>query len=597
MNVSHPTLVLIKGANWLGAKLIELLLEQKANVVVVDDFTEKNMPFVKRFSDSKNFVFIERDKIETLRDNFDKIKYIIHLKHDLNTSNDQVSSKNFLAETKFADEVLSLAVEKKSTYLLCSSLHLHKDFILKKSHTRHRNTSKEAYTESDLQDFVEKTVMEYIDKAGLDGRIARLGNVYGPEMDLDADPLIKQIITDAVYEDQIRIFGDGLEYMYYVYVTDAIQGIVKALFRSKTHGKIFSITNPDEVSILTIINKVLALGCNAQSIRFLKRKSTLDPLYQKSYIPDENLTEIGWKPNVSFDKGIAQLYQYFKNDVSLRKFATSLSYGTRVEENDDTSHLKIEFDETVNLSHGEHGIKSQIMDKEKFRDFYEKLNSDDSPIYNKRKSESPAKEQRQKKYIARKITIAISLALAYLFLAAPIFQVISLDLQIKEHAEELNSFKSTNFTGAYKQTSLADTAKVNILGIQWLVNLLNKEEFSTNVVSVASGIDYASQASLKLAEKNFQQTLLLNDRLPEQSVPQAQEILLLLNSAQTHLSVSSKVNLPFGGQEEIQKILNWTYEIEDRVSLSLSQQGNIAETDTNENEEKVLGIEDVNIEE
>lgn len=307
----NPTILIINGANWLGANLVNVLTENKGNVIVVDDFCEKNIPFIKRFSTNKRFIFIERVKLDSVKKNFKKIKYIVHLKNDFDSVDDEISSKYFISETKLVDSVLTLALEKNSIYLLVSSIHLHKDFVLKKNFTR----TESAYTESDLQDYIERTVMEYHAKAGLNSRIARLGNLYGPGMDLNEDPLLMQIFTDAFYEDSIRIYGDGLEFMYYVYITDAVQGILRALFTPNTEGHIYTLTNPEEISVLSIVNKILELQPKAKKIRFLPSKSNANPLYERAYIPDPNLSEIGWRPSISFDRGLATVYEYFKNET------------------------------------------------------------------------------------------------------------------------------------------------------------------------------------------------------------------------------------------------------------------------------------------
>lgn len=590
----HPVIVIVKGANWVGAKLTELILEQKAHVVVVDDYTEKTIPFVKRFSDNKNFVFIEKDKIHTLKDNFTKIKYFIHLKHDFDTSDDKVSSKQFLSETKFIDEVLSLAVEKESTYLLTSSIHLHKDFLLKKGLTRHH--TKDAYNESDLQDFIEKTVLEYVAKAKLDGRIVRLGNIYGPEMDLATDPLLKQILTDAIYEERIRIYGDGLEYMYYVYINDAIQGIIKALFKHETKGKIYAITNADEISVLTIVNKILALNPTAHSIKFVRRRNAVDPLYQKAYIPDDNLSEIGWKANVSFDRGIAQVFEYFKKDVSLRNYSEK-NHATAVAEPahptpQQITEPSIRFDDTVNLSdtlaaHDAHRDE----DTTQFRNFYEKLHSDDSPIYNRHKESSNVrvgeKQPKHKKSYARHVAQVAALVAIYIFLAAPLFQVSALYFEMKTSAKDLNTFIASGFRGEYKETQLSSKAKTNLVGARWMATLFGKKEYESNVISIAKGIDDASLASKSISKAKLNQYMLLNNKLPEGSVSQAEEVLILLNSARTHLENSDRINLYFGSKEEVQALKQWTYETESKLSQALNYTNNLAGSNNN-----VLGVED-----
>lgn len=568
MITKHPTIVIINGANWVGARLVELMIEQKGNVIVVDDFTDKNMPFIKKFAGNKHFIFIEKDKIKTIRENFTHIKYFIHLKHDFDTSNDRISSKYFIAETKFVDDVLSLALEKNSAYILTSSIHLHKDFLLKKSYIRDRERN--AYNESDLQDYIEKTVEEYVSKAGLNGRIVRLGNIYGAEMDLDKDPLFKQILTDAFYRDEIRIYGDGLEYMYYVYINDAIQGILRALFTDKTKGKIYSITNPEEISVLSIVNKVLGLQPRAKRIKFVKTKGGVDPLYERAYIPDENLNDIGWKPNVGFDRGIAQVFDYFRKDVSLRD--ASLQSQSDFDENEpEDNEIQFHFDDTVNLANSFFGGNQNNVEVEhqQFTDFYQKLHSEDSPIYNlnkKKKSGDTEKNQLEEPISKLKaVKYVIYLFLIFLLLVFLIIPLIRFGLfftKLKSTSESLNTSISTNYKDVPEFPNFNEEARSNFAAVRWALQLSNQQKVETDITSIGKGLDNAILASQEISKSNLAQYLTKNDKIPESSIAKVQDILQLLNSAKTQLEPVNQVNLPFETSEKIMKIRNWAYETE-----------------------------------
>lgn len=578
MNIKHPTIVIINGANWVGSKLVDLMIEQKGNVIVVDDFTQKNMPFIKRYADNKHFVFIEKDKINSLKDNFTQIKYFIHLKNDFDTSDDKISSKYFVAETKFIDDVLSLALEKNSSYILTSSIHLHKDFLLKKNYVRDQERS--AYTESDLQDYVERTVLEYEKKAGLNGRIARLGNIYGPEMDLDADPLLKQILTEAIYRDEIRVYGDGLEYMYYVYINDAIQGILKALFSQDTKGKIYAITNTEEISVLSIVNKILALQPNAQRIKFIKTKNSSDPLYEKAYIPDENLVEIGWKPNVSFDRGIALLYDYFRKDIGLRQTISPDLWNKPEADNEVKSNdsIKFVFDDTINLANSFFGPQHET-EHQQFHEFQKKLNREDSPIYNTNKKsvqsipvarhERPVsileKPKSRWRYLWYTVLVAFLLAI-YIFFIVPTFRFGTFFYRFNTTAGKLNFYIENNFNGSPVDPKLEIVAKQNFAGVKWAISSFKLQKIESSITSIAKGVDSAVEAKKLIDDNNLNDYLSMNERLPEHIVTKIQDVLLLLDATKNNLNSADTINLPFNGNEEIVKIRNWAYNTERRYS-------------------------------
>ena len=585
MSSRHPTTVIVNGANWVGSKLVELLLDQKGNVVVIDDFTPLNMPFVKRYSSSKHFVFIEKDKIDSVRTSFSHIKYFIHLKHDFDTEDDRISSKSFVRETKFVDDLLTIALEKNSTYILTSSIHLHKDFLFKKHYTRDEN----AYNESDLQDYVEKTVQEYVDKAGLNGRIVRLGNVYGPDMDLEKDPLLHQIILDALTSDEIRVYGDGLEFMYYVYITDAVQGILKALFYPDTQGKVYAITHPDEISVLSIVNKILAQEPRARRIKFLKGKGAVDPLYQKAYIPDENLSDIGWKPHVAFDRGMARLF------ASIRQEASSLhsdSYAhPDTQENirktipQHDEEVQVGFDETVNLTNTFFGSGNQD-DHLEFKDFYKKFSN--TKKVKKAVAVQPHKSKPQKVAItlaakrqeqyrpkqstpvrAAKAALFIALfAVLYIFFIVPVFRVGLLLWDINQESKNVSQVLSESGNGSISPPGLGPRAEKDLVGIGWAVNLFNLDDLESNIIDVAYGIDSAATAHAQIQEKRLEPYVSGSVSVSEEDITNIQSILIMLDESQQQLDAIEKISLPYGGNQYVRSIRSWSYNTEDNLRLN-----------------------------
>jgi hypothetical protein len=419
-------------------------------------------------------------------------------------------------------------------------------------------------------------------------------------MDLSTDPLMKQVLTDAIYEEQIRIFGDGLEYMYYVFVTDAIQGIVKALFRKETKGKVYAITSPEEISILTIVNKVLALGPNARSIKFIRNKSSIDPLYQKAYVADDNLSEIGWKPNVSFDRGIAQMFEFFKRDVSLRNFSENNNVVQVDSRAANPKNLQIAFDETVNLADTfKQSERNNNEEVSQFRNFYQKLHSADSPLYNNKNRAAgnsvrvgEPQKKRSKRHIAKYAVPAVAMLLLYLFLATPLFQVAALYMAMNSSSNNLNDFIASGFTEKYEETKLVEKARTNLVGARWIAKVLGRNDYESNVMSVAKGLDDASQASKNISKNNFNQYVLLNSKIPENSITQAQETLVLLNSARSHLEASNRVNMYMGTNTEVDKVKQWTNDMESKLSVALNYTQNLAG-----NKQNVLGTEDTATEE
>lgn len=564
MNDKNPTIVIINGANWIGTKLVDTLIKSNGNVIVVDDFDEKTTPFIKHFSDNKRFAFIERDKLSSIRKNFTKIKYFIHLKTDFNTKDDDISSRQFIQETKFVDEVLTIALEKNSAYILVSSIHLHKDFILRKNFTR---TNKSAYTESDLQDYIERTVLEYQHKAGLNARISRVGNVYGPEMDLSKDPLLLQIVTDAFYKDEIRVYGDGLEYMYYVFITDAIQGILRALFTQGTSGQIYSITNPEEISVLSVVNKILTLDPKAKRIKFLKGNPNSNPLYERAYIPDPNLSEIGWNPTMSFERGLAQLYDYFREYI-YRNGSLDENDKSGGDLGQKKDHLEFDFDNTINLADTFYS-PNQIEESEQFRDFYKKLNSEDSPIYNlKNKKEKyelhPYLQSGEEK---KKITFAqagmvLWIVLLFVFLIIPFGRVAIVYYSFSTKTKDLAfQVKDSKYDKNIPEEDLSKNFEDSLVSIDWAARLTGQEKVKQSYSELLEGIEQSIEISNVIDSKNLGSVIESNETPTESNVTEIRNLRAKVDDTIEILNEQKDLVLTPDVRTSVNQILNWLQKI------------------------------------
>jgi hypothetical protein len=398
-------------------------------------------------------------------------------------------------------------------------------------------------------------------------------------MDLDRDPLLKQILTDAIYRDEVRIYGDGLEYMYYVYITDAIQGILKTLFTNETKGKVYAITNPEEISILTIVNKVLALQPNAQRIKFIKQRGSVDPLYEKAYIPDENLIEIGWKPNVSFDRGISQVFDYFRKDVSLKEQSGNQNFldsrpDSELPNNDS---IRFVFDDTINLANRFFGPTYEAEHKQ-FQEFQKKLNNNDSPLYNLNKKNSsvmpttPQTEIRTSNiskpktkwfYIKALLKTAIFM-MVYIFFIVPVVRFGLLFWKINTTVNSLDSYITSNSKGSPEKYNLETETRRDFAGIRWVINSLNLEKTENNLTSISRGLDNAVAAKSSIDQNNLGDYLISKEKVQESSVTKIQDLLLLLNAAKTQLEPESN-SLPFNSSKAV-NIKKWAFDTETKYS-------------------------------
>jgi nucleoside-diphosphate-sugar epimerase len=569
MLVGTPTILIINGASTLGSALVQALIQNGAKTVVVDNFNANTVRFIKRFSGIPNFTFIDRSKIESINETFRDIKYVIYLANDFNQEDNEVSSKLFLLETKFIDYVLTLALEKKSHFILVTSMHLHKDFILKRNHIRNEHV---AYTESDLQNYCERIVLEYYHKVGLKARIARLATVYGPEMDLDQDIVLKSLLFDAFNNNHIRIKGDGLEYKYYIYVSDAVRGILYALFTPNVTGQIFSIANPEEISVLSLAHKILSCNVQAKSIKFIATGQESEPLYEHAYIPDPNLSEIGWKPLVPFEKGLVELIefyrpaftQYNKDNEQLDSWYKGNSWISDLK-------MNLDFNDTLNLADSIYGyeIDKKYVHRDIGRHLRQPLEMSEPPIYRNRNDvASTASVEEQSKYSPSGIVqFAIKLICIISIIAFFIIPLVRVGLIYYRLEGILDKFamNSSNYKESILEDRFSEDFDQSLNTVRWALSMTGYEKDNQKIITGLRGIEDAIMLYNKIRQDDLYNLMNSIGYVSENEYLQLKDISQRSTEALDKIKNLDSVPLPDSLKTRINMIKSW---LESNITLA-----------------------------
>ena len=143
---------------------------------------------------------------------------------------------------------------------------------------------------------------------GLETRIARIFNTYGPRMRLNDGRVIPAFIGQALRGENLTVFGDGLQTRSFCYIDDQVEGLYSLLMSDYTDP--VNIGNPEEITILDFAEEIIKLTNSDQKIIF-KPLPTDDPLQRK---PDITVAkrELSWSPKVSREDGMQKTYAYFK---------------------------------------------------------------------------------------------------------------------------------------------------------------------------------------------------------------------------------------------------------------------------------------------
>jgi dTDP-glucose 4,6-dehydratase len=208
--------------------------------------------------------------------------------------------------------LLGLAKEKNARILIASTSEVYGDpLVHPQSEDYYGNVNaigpRGVYDEA--KRFQESITMAYHRYHGLETRIARIFNTYGPRMRLNDGRVIPAFMGQALRGEDLTVFGDGLQTRSFCYIDDQIEGIYRLLFSD--YAEPVNIGNDEEISILDFAEEIIKLTGTDQKI-IHKPLPTDDPLQRK---PDISRAKeiLGWKPKVSRQEGMEKTFAYFQS--------------------------------------------------------------------------------------------------------------------------------------------------------------------------------------------------------------------------------------------------------------------------------------------
>ena len=155
----------------------------------------------------------------------------------------------------------------------------------------------------------ETLFFDYHRQHGLEIRIARIFNTFGPNMARDDGRVVSNFITQALNNDDITIYGDGTQTRSFCYIDDMVVGLIKLMSHPNFTGPV-NLGNPDEISIKQLAQEVIDLTGSKSNIIF--QSHPLDDPIQRQ--PDITLAKekLNWKPSINREEGLKKTISYFK---------------------------------------------------------------------------------------------------------------------------------------------------------------------------------------------------------------------------------------------------------------------------------------------
>lgn len=304
--------VVTGGAGFLGSHLCDYLLNQGHSVICMDNLITGNIANIEHLASNENFKYIKHDVTEYIYIP-GKVDYVFHFASPASPIDYlELPIQTLKVGALGTHKTLGLARAKKATYFIASTSETYGDpLVHPQPETYWGNVNpigpRGVYDEA--KRFAEAMTMAYHRFHGLDTRIIRIFNTYGPRMRPNDGRVVPTFVSQALRDEPISVFGDGSQTRSFCYVSDLIRGIYK-LALSGHHDPV-NIGNPAEMTVLQFAEKIKAL-CNSKSEICFKPLPVDDPKVRQPNI-DKAKRILGWEPEIEVDEGLPKTIAYFQS--------------------------------------------------------------------------------------------------------------------------------------------------------------------------------------------------------------------------------------------------------------------------------------------
>lgn len=302
------------GAGFVGSNLCSELVKDGNNyVIALDNYYTSNESNIANLLALSNFEFIEHDVIEAI--DLDGIDEIYHLASPASPKQYQKDPVfTFRTNIWGSYNMLNLALKNKARILLASTSEVYGDPLVHpqvESYWGNVNTIGIRSNYDEGKRGAETLFMDFYRQYGVDIKIIRIFNTYGPKMEKDDGRVVSNFINQALNNEDITIYGDGSQTRSFQYVSDLVNGMIRMMGSENFTGPV-NLGNPIERSIKDFAQEVLKLIPDSSSKIVFKDLPKDDPKVRK---PDNSLAKekLGWEPGVSLEDGLKKTIEYFKD--------------------------------------------------------------------------------------------------------------------------------------------------------------------------------------------------------------------------------------------------------------------------------------------
>ncbi|SDR75563.1 dTDP-glucose 4,6-dehydratase [Formosa sp. Hel1_31_208] len=304
--------ILITGAaGFLGSHLCDRFIKEGFYVIGMDNFITGDKRNLQHLESNSKFEFIEHDVTEFIE--IDKpLDYILHFASPASPIDYlKIPIQTLKVGALGTHNLLGLAKAKKARILIASTSEVYGDPLVHpqtEDYYGNVNTIGPRGVYDEAKRFQESITMAYHRFHGIETRIVRIFNTYGPRMRLNDGRVIPAFMGQALRGEDLTVFGDGSQTRSFCYIDDQVEGIYRLLFSDYVYP--VNIGNPNEISIRDFAEEIIRLTNTTQKVIY-KDLPVDDPMQRQ---PDITLakTLLNWEPKVNRTEGMKKTFEYFK---------------------------------------------------------------------------------------------------------------------------------------------------------------------------------------------------------------------------------------------------------------------------------------------
>lgn len=311
-----PVAVVTGGAGFLGSHLCDRLLEEGFRVHCIDNLVTGNLENIEHLFGNEDFNFIKHDVTNYVHVP-GNVDYILHFASPASPIDYlKLPIQTLKVGSLGTHKALGLAKEKKARFLLASTSEVYGDPTVhpqREDYWGNVNPIGPRGVYDEAKRFAEAMTMAYHRFHGVQTRIVRIFNTYGPRMRLDDGRALPAFVDQALRGRDLTVFGDGCQTRSFCFVSDLVDGIFRLLISNVTEP--VNIGNPSEITIKEFAEEVIKLTGTKKSKIVYKELPVDDPRVRQPDITKAR-TLLGWEPKVDREEGLKITIDFFKKKVS-----------------------------------------------------------------------------------------------------------------------------------------------------------------------------------------------------------------------------------------------------------------------------------------